>query len=140
MPALADRGGDILLLARHFLSGFAQKINKPIKGISETAALKLTTYGWPGNIRELQNVIERAVVLSVNSVIDLDDLPGFAEMAEKTKKPALKKIPLAEIEKAHIEAILKSENWNMRKSADILGIHRNTLRQKIKDYNLQPEE
>ncbi len=140
MPPLADRGGDVLLLARHFLSRFAQKMNKPIEGISEAAALKLATYGWPGNIRELQNVIERAVVLSADSVVDLDDLPGFSETAEKAEKPALKKISLAEIEKAHIEEVLKSENWNMQKSADILGIHRNTLRQKIKDYDLQPEE
>jgi DNA-binding NtrC family response regulator len=137
-PRLASRGGDILKLANHFLIKCAAKMNKNIESISEEAAARLATYGWPGNIRELQNVIERAVVLSTDSVIRTDDLPGIVE-TEASPSP-LKKISLSKIEEEHITAILKSEQWNMQKSAEILGIHRNTLRQKIKDYGIIPDK
>ncbi|MEZ5359058.1 MAG: sigma-54 dependent transcriptional regulator [Candidatus Zixiibacteriota bacterium] len=135
MPALSERGGDVLLLAEHFLKKSAKKMNKPIEGLSEDAAAMLVNYSWPGNIRELQNVIERAVVLTMDDVIDVDVLPGLTA-GEATSSP-LRRISLADIEKEHISAILEAEDWNMQKTADILGIHRNTLRQKIKDYGLE---
>jgi DNA-binding NtrC family response regulator len=136
LPPLSRRGGDVLKLAHHFLKRCARKMHKDIKEISEEAAARLAAYDWPGNIRELQNVIERAVVLSTDNIICADDLPGIEE--SKTEPPPLKKVSLNEIEKQHIMAILESEGWNMQKTADILGIHRNTLRQKIKDYDLKP--
>jgi DNA-binding NtrC family response regulator len=137
LPPLTERGGDILLLAQDWLSKCSKKMNRKIDGLSEDAASKLVSYGWPGNVRELQNVIERAVVLTTNSVIGLDDLPGLTEVEGDSTAP--RKVSLAELEKEHILSILKSESWNMQKSADILGIHRNTLRQKIKDYDIKSE-
>jgi len=134
MPPLARRGGDVLKLARHFLQRSARKMNKEIEGISDEAASRLAAYDWPGNIRELQNIIERAVVLSVDNVIRAEDLPGMAE--SDNRAISLRRISLAEVEKEHIENVLEAENWNMQKTAEILGIHRNTLRQKIKDFKL----
>ncbi|MCK5126463.1 MAG: sigma-54-dependent Fis family transcriptional regulator [candidate division Zixibacteria bacterium] len=135
MPPLCDRGGDILLLAERFLSSSAKKMNKKIEGISEDAAAVMVAYHWPGNVRELQNVIERAVVLTIDDIIDVDVLPGLS--GRESQSLAFKKISLSEMEKEHITAVLNSENWNMQKSSEILGIHRNTLRQKIKDYGIE---
>ena len=139
LPSLSQRGGDTLLLAKHFLTICSRKMNKEMSGITDGAAARLVAYSWPGNIRELQNVIERGVVLSVDNIIDVDDLPGLVEVSSPVTEPTLRKIPLADIEKEHIAAILKAEKWNMQKSADILGMHRNTLRQKIKEFGLTPD-
>lgn len=135
MPRLKDRGGDILLLARQFLDKTIKKMNKKIDGISESAVTRLLSYGWPGNVRELQNVIERATVLTIDDVIGADDLPGLGN--DKTSPPPVRKLSLMEVEKEHIDLILSAEDGNMQKTADILGIHRNTLRQKIKDYQIK---
>ncbi len=138
IPPLAARGGDILLLAGHFLKLSATKMNKEIEGISEEAASALVNYDWPGNVRELQNVIERAVVLTFENIIDIDVLPGLTGMAKQEKTVTVfQKISLADMEKEHITAMLIEENWNMQNTADGLGIHRNTLRQKIKDYGIE---
>jgi two-component system response regulator HydG len=137
MPPLRNRGGDILILAEHFIEKYAAKMNKTIEGISNEAASLLVSYDWPGNVRELQNVIERAIVLSMDNFIDIDDLPGLN--ISDTEKLPLQKISLSDLEREHIQALLISEDWNMQKTADILGIHRNTLRQKIKDYKIRNE-
>ncbi len=135
MPPLKHRGGDILLLAEQFLAKTIEKMNKKIDGISESAAVRLVAYGWPGNVRELQNVIERAAVLTVDDVIGPGDLPGLGP--EVGSDRPVRKLSLMEIEKEHIDQILTLEKGNMQKTADILGIHRNTLRQKIKDYQIK---
>jgi DNA-binding NtrC family response regulator len=137
LPPLHERAEDILRLAEHLLHTCARKMNKNIRGFSETAAARLVAYGWPGNVRELQNVIERAVVLSVDDVIRSEDLPGLAE--DEKPEPPVRLVRLSEIEREHIERVLKAEGWNMQKTAEVLGIHRNTLRQKIKEYELSPD-
>lgn len=138
LPPLSERGGDILILAEHFLRKSARKMNKSVVGLSEEAAASLVAYHWPGNIRELQNVIERALVLTVDDVIGRDDLPGLSTSDPPPVPP--KKISLTELEKEHIRAVLAVEGWNMQKTADILGIHRNTLRQKMKEYDIKSED
>ena len=138
LPPLSARGGDILILADHFLGQVARKMNKPIEGITEAAAARLVAYSWPGNIRELRNVIERAVVLSIDSTIGPDDLPGLAPISSDESSPTGTS-SLAEMEKRHIAVVLKAAGGNMQKTAEILGIHRNTLRQKIRDYHLQED-
>jgi DNA-binding NtrC family response regulator len=135
LPPLRERGEDILAMAEHFLAQRAKKMNREIRGFSESAAARILSYDWPGNIRELQNVIERAVVLSVGDVIRDEDLPGLA--SDDAEDRPVRFISLAEIEKEHIECILQAEDGNMQKTAEILGIHRNTLRQKIKEYGLK---
>jgi len=135
LPPLRERREDILALAEHFLTQCAGKMNREIRGFSESAAARLLAYDWPGNIRELQNVIERSVVLSVDDVIRDEDIPGLS--GDVGAGQPVRLVSLAEMEKEHIEHILRTENWNMQRTAEILGIHRNTLRQKIKDYGLK---
>jgi two-component system, NtrC family, response regulator HydG len=139
LPPLSARGGDVLILARHFLELTARKMNKTIKGITEDAAARLVGYHWPGNVRELRNVIERAVVLSVDTIIGPDDLPGLTATPAVTLLP-VEMVSLAEMEKRHIAAVLKAVGGNMQRTSEVLGIHRNTLRQKIRDYGLQSAE
>jgi len=133
MPTLSQRPGDILLLAEKFLKDLSAKLGRKISGFSAEAASLLVSYSWPGNVRELQNVIERAVVLSREEIITPKELPGLnSEMDSNVQ--AFEKI--ADVEKAHIKKILDINGWNIGKSADVLGIHRNTLRVKIKEYEL----
>ncbi|MBN2226557.1 MAG: sigma-54-dependent Fis family transcriptional regulator [candidate division Zixibacteria bacterium] len=133
MPTLAEHPGDILLLAEKFLADFCTKLGKTISGFSPEAAGALTQYQWPGNVRELQNVIERAVVLARNDTIGIAELPGLHPGGDIHVETMEK---LADVEKAHIRRILDQMGGNIGKSAEVLGIHRNTLRAKIKDYNL----
>ena len=138
LPPLSHRGADIMELAEHFLKRCARKMNKEVWKISEEAAARLMSYNWPGNVRELQNIIERAVVLSSDNMIRSEDLPGIIQTW--VSETPYRKATLGEVEKDHIAAVLRAENWNMQNTADILGIHRNTLRQKIKDYGLKPDK
>ncbi|RKX18724.1 MAG: hypothetical protein DRP51_08665, partial [Candidatus Zixiibacteriota bacterium] len=132
MPPLKERAGDVLLLAEKFVKDFSKKLGKKISGFTPDAASALTTYHWPGNVRELQNVIERGVVLTRSNLISLKELPGLTE--SDADSGDFDKI--ADVEKFHIKKILDRMEWNIGKSADLLGIHRNTLRTKIKEYGL----
>ncbi len=134
VPPLRDRQGDVLLLADRFLEKFRQKTGREIEGIDNKAAQILTQYSWPGNVRELENIIERAVVLCQSPTISSSDLSGLTAEPATTSRPEL--ISLQEVERRHIKLCLDQLDWNFNKSAEVLGIHRNTLRAKIKEYNL----
>jgi len=138
LPALKDRAGDLMLLSDKFLAKFAKKVGKNIKGISADAAKLMVSYDWPGNVRELENVIERAVVLARGDQIAVTDLSGLRN--SHTNIPAQRLAPLAEIERDHIKFCLDQLGWNLGDSAAQLGIHRNTLRTKIKQYQLVKPE
>jgi two-component system response regulator AtoC len=138
IPPLRERKEDILLLVDHFIQKANQKCGKSTKGITPAVKDIILNYNWPGNIRELENVIERGVVLSRTEVIDQSDLPYFGLLADRTfegTSPA--SLSLKDMEKNHILKVLKKTNWNLIKSAEILGIHRNTLRLKMKEYKIQ---
>jgi len=94
-------------------------------------------YDWPGNVRELENTIERAIVIAKGNSIGLEGLPPSLRMTEKepTKFIATKK--LDDVEKEHIAHVLEVNNWNIKKTAYILGVDRTTLYNKIKKYNLK---
>lgn len=133
VPLLIERPGDILLLAEKFLGDFSRKIGKTVSGFDSGAANLLVTYSWPGNVRELQNVVERAVVLSRGDIITLKELPGLkSDISSQGENP----VKLADVERNHIKKTLDQMDWNIGRTADLLGIHRNTLRMKIKEYNL----
>jgi len=133
MPPLRERREDIPLLAEHFLHRFAQETNKSIDSIRRDAMDELMLYGWPGNVRELENAIERAVVVGKGRKIVPQDLPIFrAEYCAPGTRNTLQ-----EMEKRHISEILNQNNWNISKSAHILGIDRSTLYSKIKRYQIQ---
>jgi DNA-binding NtrC family response regulator len=126
IPPLRERKEDILSLVDHFIKKANQKC-----GI-------ILDYDWPGNVRELENLIERGVVLSRTDVIDKADLPYFGLVSDGTLEhvpPA--SLSLKDVEKDHITRVLDQNDWNLNKSADVLGIHRNTLRLKMKEYVIE---
>ncbi|HID93890.1 MAG TPA: sigma-54-dependent Fis family transcriptional regulator [bacterium (Candidatus Stahlbacteria)] len=132
IPPLRERREDIIPLALHFLKKYTSECKKPVEDITKEAKDVLLRYSWPGNIRELENAIERAVVLTRSNLIIPEDLPIIVKDTEKELP-----LRLDEVEKHHIERVLKLTNYNISQAASLLGIHRNTLREKIKKLNLQ---
>lgn len=135
LPPLKERGGDILILAKKFIEKYSRKIGKDIDGLDPKAAEILTSYYWPGNVRELENVIERAIILTQSSKINPEDLSSLSQSQTDSRDSAAVQT-MAEIEKKYIKRSLESNDWNIGKSAEQLGIHRNTLSSKIKEYKL----
>jgi DNA-binding NtrC family response regulator len=133
MPPLREHKEDIPLLAEHFLRRFAQETNKPVEQIGREALDEMMLYDWPGNVRELGNAVERAVVVGRGPRILPQDLPIFRP--EYVSPPAGR--TLREVEITHLESVLRETQWNVSKSAEILGIDRSTLYDKIKRYHLR---
>jgi DNA-binding NtrC family response regulator len=132
VPPLRQRKEDIPLLADHFRLRFAQETNKNIDSISRAALDEMMLYDWPGNVRELENAIERAVVVGKSRTILPQDLPILNAVQAGGKQGR----SLRDLEKEHIRSILDQTNWNIKKSAEILGIDRSTLYHKLKRYDL----
>ncbi|MBS1236820.1 MAG: Fis family transcriptional regulator, partial [Deltaproteobacteria bacterium] len=133
MPPLREHKEDIPLLADYFLHRFAQETNKPVDQISREALDEMMLYDWPGNVRELGNAVERAVVVGQGRRILPQDLPIFRP---EHVSPAPGRT-LREMEIVHLSSILQETQWNVSKSAEILGIDRSTLYDKIKRYELR---
>ncbi len=136
-PPLRERKEDIPLLVEHFLRKYSIENKKDVKWFHEDALKLLIQYDWPGNVRELENVIERAVVLTKEDFINYDELPTFVRTAEKEEFKMAADSQLREVEKEHILRVLKANNGNIKKSANILGIDRTTLYNKIKKYKIK---
>lgn len=136
VPPLRERKEDVPLLVDHFLARFGRKKRLPVTGVSPTSLDYLLNYSWPGNIRELQNVIERSVIIEEDSIIHSDSLPANVRGVQKMNEGPVDLLPLAEIEKRHIEYILQQTEFNISRAARILQIDRKTLYDKIKKYNL----
>jgi len=133
MPPLREHKEDIPLLADYFLHRFAQETNKPVDQISREALDEMMLYDWPGNVRELGNAVERAVVVGQARRILPQDLPIFRpEYVSSSPGRTLR-----EVEIAHLASVLNEAQWNVSKSAEILGIDRSTLYEKIKRYDLR---
>lgn len=132
LPPLRQRGDDILLLADFFLKKYSAKYKRPGLKIQEQALLKMRAYKWPGNIRELQHTIEKAVILC-----DGDEIKAKNILVKQSQGALFDENPnLTEIEKSVIEATIARNNGNLRASAEQLGISRQTLYNKIKRFNL----
>jgi DNA-binding NtrC family response regulator len=133
MPPLREHKEDIPLLAEYFLHRFAQETNKPVNQIGREALDEMMLYDWPGNVRELGNAVERAVVVGKGPRILPQDLPIFRpEYVSSAPRRTLR-----EVEIGHLESVLKETRWSVSKSAEILGIDRSTLYDKIKRYDLR---
>ena len=132
VPPLRERGNDILLLISHFAEKFANELDKPTPRFSDDALEVLKNYNWPGNVRELENVIQRLVVMIDGSFIDVPDLPDLMRFSAMRKTGLNRTI--AEVEAAHISDVLASVKGNKTRAAEILGIDRKTLREKLKKY------
>jgi two-component system response regulator AtoC len=149
LPPLRNRKGDIRLLADFFLEKFSRQMNKKVKGFTPGAIAILETYPWPGNIRELENLVERMVVLGPeNRLIEEKDLPFdllfHKESMKGTGQDSSENQGLIQarhsFERLYILRALQSCRWNQTRAADLLGIHRNTLIQKMKTMNLGREK
>jgi len=138
LPPLRDRKEDIPLLVEHFLHKYNKKVKKNIATFSPRAVKALTEYDWPGNIRELENTIERAVVLSKGNGIELEDLMYHGISASPTALGPVggKYKTLEEMEKEYIKVVLRAQLGNKTRAADVLGIDRKTLWAKIKKYKI----
>ena len=138
LPRLSDRGDDLVLLTSHFAREFSARSGKNIRRISDRALELLRNHRWAGNVRELRNVIERAVIVATDDTIRAEHLPeelrGEAEASPETASGGL--ATLAEVEARHISRVLSHTAGQIGAAAEILGIHRNTLARKIKEYGL----
>ena len=136
LPPLRDRKEDIPLLIEHFIERFNRITAKDITGVTPDAMSVLMAYDYPGNIRELENIIEYAVVVCNGRFIDIKDLPEFLRGKEGLKfQKDLR--DLKELEREFIKEALKRHNWNRKKTATYLGIHPTTLWRKIKRLNIK---
>jgi transcriptional regulator with PAS, ATPase and Fis domain len=131
-PPLRERREDIPLLVNYFLEKQCKKLKKPVMGLSQEAMQRLMDYDFPGNVRELQNLIERAVLLSSGSRLDLDEwLPRPCDPSRAAGSPTL-----TQVEKDHILEQLRSRNGNLALVAKDLGISRTTLWRRMKAYQI----
>jgi DNA-binding NtrC family response regulator len=137
VPPLRDRKEDIPILAEHFLEKFSLDTGKKVEGFSEQVMKMFMAYDWPGNIRQLENTVEHALVVANEPKISIKDLPPYV-VAVKEAQPGEMYHSLADLEKRHIIAVLEKNRWNVKKSAQILGINRVTLYNKIKKYGITP--
>jgi len=140
LPPLRERREDIPLLIEHFIATFSTEYKVEPKKVAPEALEKLVSYPWPGNIRELQNVIERMFALSQSKEITLADLPG--PIAGFEEKPVnfqeLAELPTLEaMEKSLIAAALRKSHGNKNEAARILAIERQRLYRKIEKYELE---
>jgi formate hydrogenlyase transcriptional activator len=137
VPALRERSEDIPLLVNHFTQRFARRMSRTIETIPTETMAALTQYPWPGNIRELQNLIERAVILSCGPVLQvpLHDLDNRTALRRDNGKDQT----LEAAERAHILAILKETRWILagtRGAAVRLGMNRSTLQFRLKKLGI----
>lgn len=144
LPPLADRREDIPLLTKHFIETFKARTGKSISGISEEALAVLMRYNFPGNIRELENIVEHAFVLCKSNIITPACLPDdiinsstATDTLQKTKNRNNEAHPLKQAEAETILSVLKRYNGNRTKTAAELGIDKSTLWRKMKKYHIQ---
>jgi two-component system response regulator HydG len=143
LPPLRDRKEDIPLLADHFFKLFQEKNKKSIKGFLPKTIDMLMRYDWPGNIRELENVMERAVLLCRGEYLSPQDLPPPFQGGQLGEQPVISIPPgmtLEELEREAIIQTLEENGGNRTQAAQILGISRKTLQNKLKEYGLEEKE
>jgi two-component system, NtrC family, response regulator AtoC len=146
LPRLADRGGDLDLLIRHFVARYAARYGRQVSGVARPVFDLLHRHPWPGNVRELKNVLERAVLLAHGPVLLPDHLPldqlrpPAADTAAEDGSPLPGYAPemaLADVERLHIREVLKLVKGHLGRASEVLGVHRNTLTRKIREYGLE---
>jgi two-component system NtrC family response regulator len=140
IPPLRERREDISLLLDHFLRKFAAKNRRDVTGLTAAARDALLKYDYPGNVRELENIVERAILLCRGRVIDLEDLPATVRPGQRSAgEPLPKDLPgvLADIERQAIESALDRSGGVQTQAAAALGISERVLRYKMKKYGLE---
>ena len=143
LPRLAERSQDIPLLIEHFTRQFTKRHHKTVQSMTAAARRRLMAYDWPGNVRQLRNVIESMVVVDYDGVLDVDDLPSELgptnDLVDDVREGSLSALvgkPLSEIERLFISETLQQAGGNREAAAELLGIGQRTLYRKIKEYHL----
>jgi DNA-binding NtrC family response regulator len=134
VPPLRERGNDILQLIRHFGIKYAKELDQRAPRLSDSALRVLKNYHWPGNVRELENLVQRLLVMAEGELIDVPDLPSYLRFS--ALRGAGLDRTLADVEAEHIRNVLSGADGNKTRAAEILGIDRKTLREKLRRYSL----
>jgi DNA-binding NtrC family response regulator len=143
LPPLRARDRDVLLLANHFIRAFSQEFRRPVRRLTPEAEQVLRAYSWPGNIRELRNLIERAVLLAESESLE----PSDFETTHSLKKPAEpaagggislppEGLDIEDVERRLVALALERTNGNQTKAAALLGLHRDQIRYRIEKFGL----
>ncbi len=139
LPPLRQRREDIPLLARAFIDELALENNRPVKDIAPDALAQMQSFDWPGNVRQLRNVLESVIVTATRDVIEAEDLPEPIRKtpARRTTKSIMKPgMTLEELEREAIRSTLQRTSGNRTEASQLLGISVRTLQRKIKEYGL----
>ncbi len=136
VPPLRKRGDDIILLARHFASTYAKKYMKPLLQFDASAITKLKQYHYPGNVRELQYTMERAVIMSEGEVLSADDLIFSPIESAPQKEEEPKDLNLSNVEKSTILRVIEKHQGNISKAARELGLTRTALYRRLSKYDI----
>jgi two-component system nitrogen regulation response regulator NtrX len=147
LPPLRERGEDIFDLTQYFLTKMAHELGEKQKVLSPEAQKVMREYPWPGNIRELKNLLERACIMSDAEVIEADFLRDLLGSSEKTGDPLSQEFLAAstlkqaktDFERAYILGKLEENQWNITKTADAIGLERSNLHRKMKLYGIEPK-
>ncbi len=148
LPSLRERGKDVILLARHFISIFNKEFKKNVKGLSSEVEKKFMSYSWPGNVRELKNIIERVMILENTDIIELKHLScDIDSKDDRGKRFDLRLISLPEnginiedIERELVKEALERTNWNQSKAARLLGLSRDAFRYRMQKFGFLKQE
>ena len=139
LPPLRERDGDVLLLANHFVDGFNREFKKSIRGFVPEARTALQTYPWPGNIRELRNVLERAVLLAEKDLLEKEDVLALtpAPLSGAFQLP-VGGLDLEKLERDLLVQALKRSGGNQTHAGKLLGLNRDQIRYRIAKFGLEP--
>ncbi len=140
LPGLRERREDVLPLVNHFIAHFNQKLNRRVEGVTLKAETLLLDYHWPGNIRELRNIVERAMILCGGDRLHAGDLPfgaAIGPVGEDESGRSEEFLSLDELERLHIRRALAETGGNLSRAAEILGVTRTTLYNKLRKYQLE---
>jgi DNA-binding NtrC family response regulator len=140
LPPLRGRAGDIPLLLKYYVDTFNKEFKKRVEGIAPDAMARLQAYGWPGNIRELRNAVERAMLLGEGKTLTVEDFPMSsrieARLTEAVALPA-NGIDLDELERSLVVQALERTGWNQTRAAALLGLNRDQIRYRIEKFKLE---
>jgi transcriptional regulator with PAS, ATPase and Fis domain len=140
LPPLRDRAEDIPLLVTFYVDAYNTEFKKRVRGVAPDAMRQLQGYGWPGNIRELRNAIERAMLLTEQDTLTADDFPlgvgGMIRLGDRVELPA-GGIDLEQLERSLVIQALERTGWNQTKAAVLLGVNRDQIRYRIEKFHLE---
>jgi DNA-binding NtrC family response regulator len=140
VPPLRERGPDIVLLARQLVAKVAADLGRPGLRLSTAAEAVLVAHRWPGNVRELRNVLEHAALLGAGPILEPGDFADLLQAPRPADAPAGPALTLDEAERQHVARVLQQEGWAVQRAADVLGISRTSLYERIRKFGLARPE